>query len=240
MSERINPIDCRIIKIGEATRPGAHVVAIDVIRAFTTAGMALCFGGASSITCVGSLEDARRMKLWNPDLLLMGEESGQKPDGFEFGNSPQELMLNGSGRLEGKNIVQRTSNGTKGLLQAADAAGRWGGAATNATATVEGIIASGARQVDLMVTDTKTNEDLACAEFMRDSFGGHRPDPLRLRKRILAAETEIHGVWHRKRSQQEIDAFHDDVVLAAKVDSLPVAMAGMAMSASVRLNKFVH
>ena len=68
--------------------PGARAargiaVVIDVFRAFTTA----CFSfanGANSVLAVGKIETALRLKMVNPDRLLVGERHGAAPPEFDL------------------------------------------------------------------------------------------------------------------------------------------------------------
>ena len=49
-----------------------------------------------------------------PGALLMGEVHGIRPDRFDFGNSPSEVL---GADLRGKTVIQRTSRGTQGVVQ---------------------------------------------------------------------------------------------------------------------------
>src|SRR5690348_10732262 len=88
------------------------VVAIDVIRAFTTAAVALA-AGARDIVPVGTVEEALALRARFPGALLMGEVGGYPIDGFDFGNSPSALV---GQNLAGQRMIQRTSAGTQGLI----------------------------------------------------------------------------------------------------------------------------
>lgn len=92
-------------------------VAIDVIRAFTTAAYA--FGaGARRIWLVDGVDDALALVAANPGWLAMGEEHGRRPPGFALSNSP---VAAAQADLDGRVVVQRTSAGTRGAVAAADA-----------------------------------------------------------------------------------------------------------------------
>src|SRR5512138_2226008 len=81
-------------------------VIIDVFRAFSTACYA--FGnGIRRIYPVGDLDIAYQMKSEHPDYILVGERFEQKPEGFDFGNSPSQLL---EASLEGKTMVHTTSS----------------------------------------------------------------------------------------------------------------------------------
>ena len=89
------------------------VVVIDVLRAFTTAAYAFV-AGAKKIILVSKLEEAFALKLENPDFLLLGETDGLPIEGFDFSNSPSELI---GKNLAGSTLVQRTSAGTQGVVR---------------------------------------------------------------------------------------------------------------------------
>jgi len=66
-------------------------VIIDVFRAFSTE----CFvfqNGAKYIIPVLTLEEAYELKRQNSDYVLMGERGGVRPEGFDYGNSPTEIL----------------------------------------------------------------------------------------------------------------------------------------------------
>jgi len=65
------------------------VVAIDVIRATTTAVTVATLG--RRCFPVASIADALRLRAWLGDALLGGELNGDMPDGFDVGNSPAAL-----------------------------------------------------------------------------------------------------------------------------------------------------
>lgn len=92
---------------------GTVVIVIDVIRAFTTAAVAF-ERGATEIVCAPSAEVGRGLRRLHPDRLLVGETGGLKPADFDLGNSPLEMS---SAQLDGRRLIQATSNGTRGLVQ---------------------------------------------------------------------------------------------------------------------------
>jgi 2-phosphosulfolactate phosphatase len=92
-------------------------VAVDVVRAFTTAAFAFA-AGASRIWLVDSVPAALALVAANPTWLAMGEDRGIRPDGFALSNSP---VLAGQADLNGRTLVQRTSAGTRGAVAAARA-----------------------------------------------------------------------------------------------------------------------
>jgi len=93
------------------------VVAVDVLRAFTTAAYAFA-AGASSIWLVGTVEEALALGRAIPGSLVMGEEHGRRPPGFDLSNSPVKVAR---ADVAGRVLVQRTSAGTQGVIAATSA-----------------------------------------------------------------------------------------------------------------------
>ena len=92
---------------------GYAVVAIDVIRATTTAITAVASGRRCFPVPTVEAANLVKRKLSNP--LLAGEVAGKLPDEFEVNNSPAELAM----RMDtGRPLVLLSSSGTK-LIHAA-------------------------------------------------------------------------------------------------------------------------
>ncbi len=106
------------MKISVGFTPGDHVAApvgivIDVLRATSTICQALD-AGYESVTCVGEVEDA--LALARAGVKLAGERHNVRIEGFDFGNSPRELV---DAPAEPTRLVLTTTNGTRALLAAA-------------------------------------------------------------------------------------------------------------------------
>ena len=82
-------IDC-FAESARRYREGYAIVAVDVIRA-TTSAITIAASGRRCYS-VGSLDDAFKMagQLENP--LMVGELGGDMPDGFHMNNSPADLL----------------------------------------------------------------------------------------------------------------------------------------------------
>ena len=113
-------------------------VAIDALRASVTIATALHLG-AEKVVPVASLEEAKSLQK-NKNILIAGERAGKWVEGFDFGNSPGQLIEN-SGRLKGAVLVLTTSNGTKTILRAAGTRAVVVGCLPNLSAAVEKIYA---------------------------------------------------------------------------------------------------
>ncbi len=93
-----------------AARRGDVVVLIDALRASTTIACALV-AGASRVIPVLTVEEALALRDQHR-YLLAGERGGARVEGFDFGNSPTELLAHRA-ELRGRPLVLTTSNGTR-------------------------------------------------------------------------------------------------------------------------------
>ena len=107
-------------ELGERTLSGSVVVVIDVLRATTTIVEAIA-NGARAILPAADMDDAMRLAqtIGRSEVLLCGERSARKIEGFDLGNSPLEFT---SEAVADKLVVMTTTNGTPALVagQAAD------------------------------------------------------------------------------------------------------------------------
>ena len=99
---------------------GCTAIVIDVLRASTTMVYALAAECRAIFPCV-EIDEARHLADQFPKerVLLAGERHGKKIAGFDLGNSPLEFT---PAQCRGKNIVMTTSNGTRALHRAGQAA----------------------------------------------------------------------------------------------------------------------
>jgi 2-phosphosulfolactate phosphatase len=142
-------------------------VIIDVFRAFSTA----CYvydRGAVKIFPIGEIDQAYRLKEKNQDFVLIGERNEQKPVGFDFGNSPSQLVAE---KIAGKTIVHTTSSGTQGIANAKKADEIITGSFVNAGAIVKYIQQKQPKTVSLVcmgyACEYPTDEDTLCAEWIK-------------------------------------------------------------------------
>lgn len=145
-------------------------VIIDVFRAFSTACYA--FGcGTSKIFPIGDIKLAYEIKGKNPDYMLIGERNEQKPEGFDFGNSPSHLL---TANLAGKTIVHTTSSGTQGIANAQNADEIITGSFVNAGAIVKYIQKKMPETVSLVcmgyACEYPTDEDTLCAQWIKNEL----------------------------------------------------------------------
>lgn len=155
------------------------VVAVDVVRAFTTAAFAFD-AGAEKILLAGSVEEALALRERHPGSLVMGELGGLPVEGFDLWNSPAQL----AGKdLRGKTLVQRTSSGTQGIVRSRRAKQLFAASFVVARATAQAIRSSGAAEVTFVITGQRTGEPLsgvedeACAAYIGALLQEESPTP---------------------------------------------------------------
>lgn len=151
-------------------------VIIDVFRAFSTACYAFDHG-VRRIYPVGNLEKAYSLKQQNPDFILVGEREEQKPEGFDFGNSPSQLLTS---HLDGKTMVHTTSSGTQGIANATQADEILTGSFVNAQAIINYIRKKNPEKVSLVCMGYScrypTDEDTLLAVYIKNELEGKPND----------------------------------------------------------------
>jgi 2-phosphosulfolactate phosphatase len=96
-----------------AVARGDLIIVIDVLRSGTSILNGLV-NGAEAFVPVRSLKEAYELHRQHPRWLLAGERGGNKPKGFDLGNSPLEFARE---KIEGKTIVFTTTSGTLALIK---------------------------------------------------------------------------------------------------------------------------
>ncbi len=175
-------MDIRILQLIDGAREAKGLaVIIDVFRAFSTA--CYVFGnGAKCIIPVGELDVAYALKKQYPSFLLIGERNGKRPVGFDYGNSPTEVE---NVDFTDRTVVQTTSAGTQGIVNAWQAEEIITGSFCNAGAIISYIQTRRSDQVSLICMGQEalqpSDEDTLCAQFIKDSLEGKTTDFQRIR-----------------------------------------------------------
>ena len=142
------------------------VVIIDVFRAFSV-GCYVFDVGAVRIIATAGVDDAFQLKKKYKNSVLIGERYEKKIEGFDFGNSPTEII---KADLAGKTVIHTTTAGTKGLVNAINADVVITGSFVNAGAIVRYIKAVNPENVSLVAmgyrATVSAEEDLLCAELI--------------------------------------------------------------------------
>jgi len=170
-----------------ARRARGTVIIVDVFRAFTTAAVALA-RGAARVIMVAEPEQAVRLRDWGLGHLCVGEVDGRRPKGFDFGNSPDEMM---QAALLDKVVIQSTRAGTIGVAAASHADTIYAGSFVVAEATARTILSQNPPDVSIVAMGrnaaVRTDEDELCALYLRNLLEGRRPDTDAIRKLVLAS-----------------------------------------------------
>lgn len=165
-----------ILEFIEGARNSRGVaVIIDVFRAFSVACYAFD-AGASRVITTSEVDEAFRLKEKYKDALLAGERKEKMVDGFDFGNSPTEIL---KADMKGKILVHTTSAGTQGLANAMHADTVLAGSLVNATAVANYVRSIKPDHVSLVAMGYRANEsadeDLLCAEHIASVLEGKGP-----------------------------------------------------------------
>jgi 2-phosphosulfolactate phosphatase len=165
--EKIRIMQVEILEFSEGAQKAKGVaVIIDVFRAFSVCCYAFD-AGAKRIIATGSIDDAFDLKLKYSNSVLVGERDEKKIEGFDFGNSPTEIIKSD---LHGKTVIHTTTAGTKGLVKALNANVVLTGSFVNTSAVVRYIKAINPEYVSLVAMGYRAihsaEEDLLCAEII--------------------------------------------------------------------------
>ena len=161
------------------------VIVIDVLRAFSNAAYAFS-RGAEEIILVSTVEEALGLKSQLPNAKLMGEVGGLPPAGFDFGNSPTQILEED---LTDLTLIQRTGAGTQGAVRCVNADIMLALSFVVAGATVNHVQRIAPEQITFVITGIYYNdEDLACAEYLEALLKGQTPDIKPFVKRVYESK----------------------------------------------------
>jgi 2-phosphosulfolactate phosphatase len=142
-------------------------VIIDVFRAFSVACYAID-AGATRIIATSDISEAFSLKRKYKNSVLVGERDEKKIEGFDFGNSPTEIIKED---LTGQTVIHTTTAGTQGLINAINADIVLTGSFVNADAIVNYIKSINPDTVSLVAMGYRATisaeEDLLCAEIIK-------------------------------------------------------------------------
>jgi 2-phosphosulfolactate phosphatase len=152
-------------------------VIIDVFRAFSV-GCYAFDAGANRIIATGDVNNAFLLKKKYINSVLIGERDEKKIDGFDFGNSPTEII---KADLQGKTVIHTTTAGTRGLLNVVGADVILTGSLVNAGAIIKYIKALNAEHISLVAMGFRatisSEEDLLCAQVIEAGLTGNNAIP---------------------------------------------------------------
>jgi 2-phosphosulfolactate phosphatase len=196
------------------------VVVVDVLRSFTTAAVALA-NGARAVYPVEGVAATVAQLAQTPNVVSVGAVGGGDPvPGFDFGNSPWQLM---QADLAGKNVVMTTAAGVRGLQRFRQARRLYAVSLVCARATADAIRASGAEEVCFVITgewvDRDGDEDIACADYIEALLRGEPVAP-----EVFAQRVRNSDFGRRFSSGNWPNLSLADLELAAHADLFDFAM----------------
>jgi 2-phosphosulfolactate phosphatase len=162
--------------ISGAKKATGVTVIIDVFRAFSTA----CYAsdaGAVRIIATSEVQRAFELRYSYQNCVLSGESDEKNIEGFDFGNSPTEMI---KADLSGKTVIQTTTAGTRGLINAVNADVLLTGSIVNADAVTRYIKALNPEIVSLVAMGYRgtisSEEDFICAEMIKSGLEDRETD----------------------------------------------------------------
>ena len=204
-------------------KPQDVVVVIDVLRSFSTAAYAFT-AGTPAIHPVETVAEAMDLQRALPGSLTTGAIAGGDPvPGFDFGNSPAALA---AADLQGRELIQTTAAGVRGLLGFADVRSVFAGSLVCARATAEAIRRLQPRDVTLLITgewvDRDGDEDVACADYLEALLNGGTPDPAPYEERVRRSD-----FGRRFAAGDNPSLPRSDLDLCARADCFDFAMSAV-------------
>jgi len=195
------------------------VVVVDVLRAFSAAAFAFA-GGAKDVVLVSAIEEAIALKAVTPGALIYGENYGLPVPGFDFCNSPAELLGHD---FSGKRLIQRTSAGTQGVVRSVQADRLLVGSFVCAEATARYLQKLAPHTVTFVITgiiyDRDGDEDLAYADYLTARLHGQSPNPAPFLERVRRSDA---GQLFANPAQLEFPAV--DLDFCTQIDRFDFAM----------------
>jgi 2-phosphosulfolactate phosphatase len=222
-------MDIRMVTLPDAPAAEGVVVVVDVLRAFTTAALALEHG-AMAVRCVRTVEEALAERAATPGCLAMGEVDGRPVPGFDLSNSPSELLR---ADVTGRLLVHRTTAGTQGIVTATGAEALFATSFVCAAATARAVTALGPEAVTFVLTgvdERDGEEDRACAEYLAALLRGAAPDPAPYLARVGASDA-----GRRFVAGDDPDFPAADVAVATDLDAVDLALRAERDRGSVTL-----
>jgi 2-phosphosulfolactate phosphatase len=211
---------------------GGVVVAVDVIRAFSTAAYALD-SGAEAIWLVAEADEAVALAASIPGALVMGEVGGRRADGFHLSNSPVHAS---QADVAGRTIVHRTSAGTQGVVAATGAERLFAASLVCASATARAVQGCGLGPPAYVVTGRFPDKPDGGED---DLLTAHLIERARLGQPLDAEATALAVARSRESSKTlALGGQHvhpDDVAYATAVDRFDFAMEVERVGGGLRI-----
>jgi 2-phosphosulfolactate phosphatase len=182
----------RSLAAGAAAASGAAVI-IDVFRAFTCEPL-LFHLGATEIILEASPERCRALRETIDGAVLVGEHNEVPLPGFDFTNSPSQILAAGSEAFAGRTVIHRTTSGVTGAIAALAVAEQVLLAGfVNARVTAQAVATCCPTTVSLVAMGVRSAapapEDELCGDYLQSLLSGGGYDHAAAVARILGDET---------------------------------------------------
>ena len=219
-SARLGTVKYEIVALADFQAASGTVVVIDAIRAFATAAT-LFDRGVTAMWCVKTMEHAATL-VEEHGAWFVGENAGRDFELFDFDNSPRAVT---SLHADGRPVVFRTTNGTRGLMAARDAATVLALGATTVGATARWIRQNRPHDpVAIVCTDVRHQEDRAVADHLASLLVGEAPDPEQLGTTILAGGEQHLNTWAPNETAERKAELRADFAVCAAIDAHNLVM----------------
>lgn len=210
-------MEIQILHLLEGARRAEGIaVIIDVFRAFTVEAYVMN-NGAAKLLPVGDKDIAYAMKKLDDACILIGERQGRILPGFDYGNSPSQIM---GIDFTGKTVVHTTSAGTQGIANAENASEIITGSLVNAKAIAEYIRRKDPEVVSLVCmglsAKAQTEEDTLCARYIKSLLEGA---PIELYEEIQTLKKTSGRKFFEKTKQDDFP--EADFYLCTEADKFP-------------------
>jgi len=205
-----------------AARAGSVVVVVDAFRASTTISV-LIFKGARVVP-VASVEEAA----YAETDFRVGERGSAKVAGFDFGNSPAEIL--GSEIPPGSTVILSTTNGTRVMDAAAGARAILTGAFVNASVLAEDLAGGTYEGAEVVVVGCgwegrRASEDEAAAGAILHRLRSHGAEPDERARRVVEGYLSRSGRTLRNNSaarRLKRLGYEEDLEFCLAEDTVPV------------------
>ena len=159
-------------------------IVVDVFRAFTVSYFIMA-NNPQKYIAVDNIELAFLLKQQDSKSLLIGERKGVKIEGFDYGNSPTEIV---NKDFTNKTIIHTTTAGTKGHMRQPKHNTVIVGSFLNANAITKYIQKNKIEVVNIYCTAEKGNlygeEDYYFAEYLKKKIEKEEIDYIEIKKKL--------------------------------------------------------
>jgi len=199
------------------------VIVVDVWRSFTTTAYAFA-AGVREILVAETVQEAFELRQRFPGALLagMGTLGGQPAEGFDYGNSPAEMM---EGDFRGRRLILCTPNGAPGLARSVNAQALVAGSFVCAAATARFLQQQAPDQVTFVCTEAGI-EDQVYTEYMTALLQGETLNSVGMLENIRQAALQ-HGrslVDRGRLSEAQLNTLTADLDCCLALDRFDYAM----------------